>query len=148
MANDGDGIKGHPVVSHKEWLSARTALLKKEKEFTRLRDELSRQRRELPWERVDKKYVLVGPKGKENVGRALRKQEPVDRLSLHVRSRRRGRVQALLVLGRQLQRHRCSLESARRDLCCHFPGPACQTRLGKDVEEAFRPGRCRHDPHQ
>jgi predicted dithiol-disulfide oxidoreductase (DUF899 family) len=67
MANDGDGIKGHPVVSHKEWLSARTALLKKEKEFTRLRDELSRQRRELPWERVDKKYVLVGPKGKETL---------------------------------------------------------------------------------
>ena len=36
-----------------------------EKEFTRLRDELSRQRRELPWERVEKQYVFEGPRGKE-----------------------------------------------------------------------------------
>ncbi len=49
MTNDGsNSIKAHPVVSHEEWLSARTAFLAKEKEFTRLRDELSRQRRELP----------------------------------------------------------------------------------------------------
>jgi predicted dithiol-disulfide oxidoreductase (DUF899 family) len=59
------GIKNHPVVSGKEWLAARTALLVKEKEFTRLRDELSQQRRELPWEKVDKPYVFDGPQGKE-----------------------------------------------------------------------------------
>jgi len=58
-------IKDHPVVSREEWLSARTALLAREKEFTRLRDELSRQRRELPWEKVDKQYVFDGPSGKE-----------------------------------------------------------------------------------
>ena len=46
MTNDGsNSIKAHPVVSHEEWLSARTAFLAKEKDFTRLRDELSRQRR-------------------------------------------------------------------------------------------------------
>jgi predicted dithiol-disulfide oxidoreductase (DUF899 family) len=39
------GIQNHSVVSREEWLSARTALLAKEKEFTRLRDDLSRQRR-------------------------------------------------------------------------------------------------------
>ena len=39
------------VVSPAEWLTARKQLLAKEKEFTRLRDELSRQRREMPWER-------------------------------------------------------------------------------------------------
>jgi predicted dithiol-disulfide oxidoreductase (DUF899 family) len=55
------------VVPQSEWLAARTALLKKEKEFTRLRDELSRQRRELPWERVTKKYVFDGPNGKETL---------------------------------------------------------------------------------
>ena len=44
----------HRVVSHDEWLAARKAFLTKEKEFTRLRDDLSRQRRELPWERVGK----------------------------------------------------------------------------------------------
>jgi predicted dithiol-disulfide oxidoreductase (DUF899 family) len=65
--NDINSVKDHPVVSHEEWLSARTAFLVKEKEFTRLRDELSRQRRELPWERVDKEYVFDGPNGKETL---------------------------------------------------------------------------------
>jgi len=55
------------VVSPVEWLAARKDLLKKEKEFTRLRDELSRQRRELPWEKVEKSYVFDGPKGKETL---------------------------------------------------------------------------------
>src|SRR5216684_3889306 len=53
----------HPVVSHDEWLAARKAFLTKEKEFTKLRDELSRQRRELPWEKVEKRYVFEGPEG-------------------------------------------------------------------------------------
>src|SRR5260370_17850235 len=66
MTNDSrSGIKDHPVVSHEEWLSARTAFLAKEKEFTRLRDELSQQRRALPWEKVDKQDVFDGPKVKE-----------------------------------------------------------------------------------
>jgi predicted dithiol-disulfide oxidoreductase (DUF899 family) len=61
------GIKDHPVVSHEEWLSARAAFLAKEKEFTRLRDELNRQRRELPWELVDKEYVFEGAEGKQTL---------------------------------------------------------------------------------
>jgi len=64
---NSSGIKDHPVVSHEEWLSARTAFLAKEKEFTRLRDELSQQRRALPWEKVDKQYVFDGPTGKETL---------------------------------------------------------------------------------
>src|SRR3954468_8477506 len=55
------------VVSPEEWLQARKRLLAKEKEFTRLRDELSRQRRELPWERVEKNYVFEGPRGQETL---------------------------------------------------------------------------------
>lgn len=55
------------VVSPAEWLAVRKELLKKEKEFTRLRDEISRQRRELPWEKVEKSYVFDGPKGKETL---------------------------------------------------------------------------------
>ena len=55
------------VVSHAEWITARTAFLKKEKEFTRLRDELSRQRRKLPWEKVEKKYVFDSLNGKETL---------------------------------------------------------------------------------
>ena len=63
----GGDIQHHPVVSREEWISARTALLAKEKEFTRLRDELSRKRRELPWVKVEKPYVFEGPKGKETL---------------------------------------------------------------------------------
>jgi predicted dithiol-disulfide oxidoreductase (DUF899 family) len=59
---------GNPkVVSPAEWVAARKELLKKEKEFSRLRDQLSQQRRELPWEKVEKPYVFDGPKGKETL---------------------------------------------------------------------------------
>ena len=58
----------HPkVVSPAEWLAARKELLKKEKEFSRLRDQLSKQRRELPWEKVEKVYAFDGSKGKETL---------------------------------------------------------------------------------
>jgi len=57
----------HAVVSKDRWLEARKALLLREKEFTRQRDELSRLRRELPWEKVDKQYVFDGPSGKETL---------------------------------------------------------------------------------
>jgi predicted dithiol-disulfide oxidoreductase (DUF899 family) len=48
----------HKVATRQEWLAARENLLKGEKEHTRLGDELARQRRELPWVRVDKDYVF------------------------------------------------------------------------------------------
>jgi predicted dithiol-disulfide oxidoreductase (DUF899 family) len=57
----------HKVVSHAEWIEERKKLLAKEKEFNRLRDQLSAQRRELPWERVDKQYTFEGPNGKETL---------------------------------------------------------------------------------
>src|ERR1041385_3810757 len=60
-------LNDHKVVSEKEWLEARKALLKKEREFTELRDQLNRQRRELPWEAVDKEYVFDGPDGKQTL---------------------------------------------------------------------------------
>jgi predicted dithiol-disulfide oxidoreductase (DUF899 family) len=53
------------VVGHDEWVEARRGLLAKEKEFTRLRDELTQQRLALPWERVEKEYVFDGPEGKQ-----------------------------------------------------------------------------------
>lgn len=60
-------VVNRKIVSPAEWLAARKAFLQKEKEFTRLRDELSKQRRELPWEKVEKKYVFDGPNGKESL---------------------------------------------------------------------------------
>lgn len=57
----------HRVVSREEWVEARRKHLAREKEFTRLRDQLSQERRELPWAKVDKHYVFDGPKGKESL---------------------------------------------------------------------------------
>jgi len=57
----------HKVVSHDQWLDARKSLLAKEKQFTRLREELSQERRELPWEAVSKNYVFEGPNGKQSL---------------------------------------------------------------------------------
>jgi predicted dithiol-disulfide oxidoreductase (DUF899 family) len=60
-------MRQHPIVSQKEWLAARKDLLRKEKEFTRLRDRLSAERRALPWVKVEKNYVFDGPEGKETL---------------------------------------------------------------------------------
>ena len=57
----------HRVVSHEEWLAARIAFLAKEKEFTRRRDELNRERRDLPWEAVTKDYTFEGGGGKQTL---------------------------------------------------------------------------------
>ena len=57
----------HKIVSEAEWFAARKSFLAKEKEFTRLRDELARQRRELPWVKVEKAYMFDGPDGKESL---------------------------------------------------------------------------------
>lgn len=63
----------HKIVNHEEWTSARKRFLAKEKEFTRLRDELSRERRELPWESVQKSYVFEGPNGSETLAQLFGK---------------------------------------------------------------------------
>src|SRR5271156_2030820 len=58
-------MEPHTIVSHDEWVAARKAHLADEKAFTKARDALSRKRRELPWEKVEKNYVFEGPNGKE-----------------------------------------------------------------------------------
>jgi predicted dithiol-disulfide oxidoreductase (DUF899 family) len=60
-------MTAHAVVSQNDWLAARQALLAKEKAFTKLRDELSAERRALPWVKVEKDYVFDGPNGKETL---------------------------------------------------------------------------------
>lgn len=57
----------HAVVSENEWIEARKRLLAKEKEFTRLRDELNAERRGLPWARVANEYVFDGANGRETL---------------------------------------------------------------------------------
>src|SRR5271165_2167545 len=53
-----------PIVSRERWTEARKALLVKEKENTRQRDELARQRRQLPWVRVEEIYTFDSAQGK------------------------------------------------------------------------------------
>lgn len=60
-------MQNHKIVSREDWIAERKKHLKKEKEFTRLRDRLSKERRELPWVKVEKQYVFDGPKGKESL---------------------------------------------------------------------------------
>ncbi|MBB4652523.1 putative dithiol-disulfide oxidoreductase (DUF899 family) [Aminobacter niigataensis] len=54
----------HEIVSKEQWVVARRALLAKEKAMTRARDQLSAERRELPWVRIDKPYFFDGPEGR------------------------------------------------------------------------------------
>jgi predicted dithiol-disulfide oxidoreductase (DUF899 family) len=60
-------MQSHRIVSSEEWLTARRALLVKEKEATRLRDKVNAERLALPWVRVDKHYVFDTPTGKQSL---------------------------------------------------------------------------------
>lgn len=60
-------MKTHSVVSQQQWLEARKQLLIKEKEFTRLRDQLSVERRALPWVKIDKDYIFESAHGKQTL---------------------------------------------------------------------------------
>src|SRR5438128_6371476 len=55
------------VVSRDEWLAARKRLLAKEKQFTRERDAIAAERRQLPWVKVEKNYVFDSPSGKKTL---------------------------------------------------------------------------------
>ena len=57
-------MKPGNIVLRDEWLEARKILLQEEKDFTRLRDQLSRKRRQLPWLKVDIDYVFEDLSGK------------------------------------------------------------------------------------
>ena len=70
--NTFNGVKEHKVVSQKAWLTARKQLLVKEKKFSKLRDQLNRQRRDLPWVKVDKKYIFDTSDGKQKLPELFR----------------------------------------------------------------------------
>src|ERR1700677_3599577 len=111
----------HKVVSAAEWTEAHKAFLAKEKELTRQRDELGRQRRELPWVKVDKNYVFDGPGGKQTLPDLFDGRSQLIGLPLHVRSGMGGRVPKLLHVGRT---HGCepgTPDPARRDAGGRFP---------------------------
>jgi len=53
----------HPTATREEWLTARKALLAREREMTHALDALRAERRALPWVKIDKAYVFEGPNG-------------------------------------------------------------------------------------
>ena len=64
-------MTNHPVVSAELWSLARRELLQKEKDFLKLRDQLSEARRALPWERVADGYTFEGAAGRESLADLL-----------------------------------------------------------------------------
>lgn len=96
------------IVTREEWLKARTALLKKEKEFTQLRDQMTSEVRRLPWVKVDKQYAFDGPQGAESLTDLFWQTHPACGLSLYARARLGSGLQELLILGGQFSRNSCS----------------------------------------
>src|SRR5439155_5908207 len=62
----------HKTGTREQWLAARLALLKDEKELTRRSDELARRRQELPWVRIDKQYRFDTDEGKASLADLFR----------------------------------------------------------------------------
>ena len=71
MATSMTEVQHPKAVSHAQWIEARKELLGEGEGVYAERDELSRLRRELPWEKVEKDYVFEGPRGKEKLVRSL-----------------------------------------------------------------------------
>jgi predicted dithiol-disulfide oxidoreductase (DUF899 family) len=61
---EGNPISEHSIVSPEQWIPLRKELLRKEKELTRLRDQLDAERRALPWVRLKENYLFDAPGGK------------------------------------------------------------------------------------
>jgi Bacterial protein of unknown function (DUF899) len=84
----------HTIGTRAEWEAARGALLEREKELTRMGDEVARQRRELPWVPVDKDYAFQTADGAAGPGRAVRRPVAAGGVPLHVRRQLHGRLPA------------------------------------------------------
>ncbi len=74
----------HAIGTREEWLAAREEVLKREKEHTRLGDEIAQQRRDLPWVRVEKNYRFQTDDGEKSLvelfdGRSQRPHVPAVR---------------------------------------------------------------------
>ena len=67
LPTDANSFADHPIVNHDARLDARRALLDKDIVSTRLRDDLSRERRKLPWELVEKLYSFEGASGRRTL---------------------------------------------------------------------------------
>lgn len=60
-------IADHTIVSEEKWVTERKRLLAREKELTHLRDQVARERRALPWVRIEKSYTFDTPEGRRTL---------------------------------------------------------------------------------
>src|SRR5471032_1026567 len=67
MTNTTTETLNHTVVTPARWLRQRQNLLAREKELTYMQDQVARERRALPWVRVEKNYVFDTPQGKRTL---------------------------------------------------------------------------------
>jgi predicted dithiol-disulfide oxidoreductase (DUF899 family) len=82
----------HPIASREDWLVARKDLLRKEKELTRRHDDVSAERRALPWVKVAKEYTFAAPEGQVTLADLFR---PCRRRDCPSRESRRELCQGL-----------------------------------------------------
>ena len=120
-------IDHHKIVPENEWVESRKALLQKEKEFTIFRDQLSQQRRDLPWVAVNKEYVFEGPNGKQTLSELFEGRSQLIVYHFMFDPSWEASMFALLILGRQFQWNYCALEPKRCDHDRCFSGPIQQT---------------------
>jgi predicted dithiol-disulfide oxidoreductase (DUF899 family) len=102
---------------------------------SRLRDELSRQQRALPWERVDEEYVFDGPEGRHKPSPSSSRGEPARRLPLPCSRRRTTRLPELLLVGRQLRPNVVHLNAPRHHVRRRLP------RTGREAVRVPRAAR-------
>ena len=104
----------HPVVSRDRWIAERKALLAREKELTHLRDQIARERRALPWVRIEKRLRLRHARGPAHARRSVRRPPPAAGAALHVRPGLGAGLPELLVHGRPQRRHERAPGASRR----------------------------------
>jgi predicted dithiol-disulfide oxidoreductase (DUF899 family) len=105
----------HKIGTSEEWLAAREKLVEREKEYTRLGDELARQRRELPWVRVEKEYRFETVEGTKTLAELFGGRSQLLIYHFMFRSLVRGRLLRLLVDCRQPRPERRSPGGAGRN---------------------------------
>src|SRR5438046_1690579 len=113
-----DRFSDHEIVSRADWLVARKDLLKREKELTRLRDQLSGERRALPWVKIDKEYIFDSPEGKVTLADLFE-----GRSQLFIKHFMMGPGQTTQCVG-------CSLEVDHIEGILTHLEPRCQLRRG------------------
>src|SRR5258708_10924272 len=89
-------VADHPIASSDQWLAERKKLQAREKELTRLGDQIARERRALPWVRMEQDYVFDTQEGRRSLADLFDGRPP---LSMHPFMRTPGRAPG---------RHSCS----------------------------------------